>query len=187
MLWALVGEVFDIAGDYAMFFGIHAAYEDTAENRAIAAPVYMLAMVTLVLSTLLSVAALAIRGVLMIKQMRRRRLELHALGARREYADRVRGKLEDGKRQCMQVYIGVALACCEDLPMGGIGLYFLSTRYSIPPFQIISVFTSAFLLGMKVAAVATLPYWFGKLNKWKASARPAGEFRPKTILRPDCR
>ena len=45
MLWALVGEVFDIAGDYAMFFGIHAAYEDTAENRAIAAPVYMLARV----------------------------------------------------------------------------------------------------------------------------------------------
>jgi hypothetical protein len=60
--------------------------------------------------------------------------------------------------------------------MGFIGLYFLSATYSIPPFIIVSLFTSALLLGMKIAAVTTLPYWFGKLTKWKAN-RPAGASR----------
>ena len=60
--------------------------------------------------------------------------------------------------------------------MGFIGLYFLSATYSIPPFIIVSLFTSALLLGMKIAGVTTLPYWFGKLKKWKAN-RPAGASR----------
>ena len=173
MAWSFVCEVFDIAGDYGMFMGIQAAYHDTAENRAKAAPVYVPAMVAVIVCTLISVAALVIRMVLFLKQMRRRRRELRGIGQRREYALLLDGKIEDAERQCVQVYIGVALACCEDLPMGGIGLYFLSTNYAIPPFIIVSLFTSALLLGMKIAAVTTLPYWFGKLKKWKAN-RPAG-------------
>ncbi len=176
MAWSVICEVFDIAGDYGMFMGIQAAYHDTAENRAKAAPVYISAMVAVIVCTLISVAALGIRMVLLVKQMRRRRRELLGIGQRREYALVLDGKIEDAERQCVQVYIGIALACCEDLPMGGIGLYFLSTNYAIPPFIIVSLFTSALLLGMKISKVTTLPYWFGKLKKWQAS-RPAGECR----------
>jgi hypothetical protein len=136
-------------------------------------------MVAVIVCTLISVAALVIRMVLFLKHMRRRRRELRGIGQRREYALLLDGKIEDAERQCMQVYIGIALACCEDLPMGGIGLYFLSTQYAIPPFIIVSLFTSALLLGVKIAGVTTLRYWFGKLKKWRAS-RPAGESRSFT-------
>ena len=173
MAWSFVCEVFDIAGDYGMFMGIQAAYGDTAENRAKATPVYIPAMVAVIVCTLISVAALGIRIVLLFKQMRRRRHELRGVRQRRAYALLLDAKIEEAEGQCTQVYIGIALACCEDLPMGFIGLYFLSTTYSIPPFIIVSLFTSALLLGMKIAAVTTLPYWFGKLKKWKAN-RPAG-------------
>ena len=176
MAWSFICEVFDIAGDYGMFMGIQAAYNDTAENRAKAAPLYVPAMVAVIVCTLVSVAALGIRMVLLLKQMRRRRCALLGIGQRRSYALLLDGKIDDAERQCVQVYIGIALACCEDLPMGGIGLYFLSTNYAIPPFIIVSLFTSALLLGMKIARITTLPYWFGKLEKWKAS-RPAGESR----------
>ena len=176
LVWSLIGEGFDIAGDYGMFLGIHASYHDTAESRAKAAPVYIPAMVALSVSTLISLVAFAIRGVLTVKRIRRRRLQLQTLGRRPEYADLLDGKIDDAEKQCKQLYIGIALACCEDLPMGFIGLYFLSTTYSIPPFIIVSLFTSALLLGMKIAAVTTLPYWFGKLTKWKAN-RPAGASR----------
>jgi hypothetical protein len=159
-----------------MFLGIHAAYHDTAESRAKAAPVYIPAMVALSVSTLISLVAFAIRGVLTVKRIRRRRLQLQTLGRRPEYADLLDGKIDDAEKQCKQLYIGIALACCEDLPMGFIGLYFLSATYSIPPFIIVSLFTSALLLGMKIAGVTTLPYWFGKLKKWKAN-RPAGASR----------
>ena len=176
MAWSFICEVFDIAGDYGMFMGIQAAYHDTAENRAKAAPVYIPALVAVIVCTLISVAALVIRMVLFLKQMRRRRRELRGIGQRRDYALLLDGKIEDAERQCVQVYIGTALACCEDLPMGGIGLYFLSTNYAIPPFIIVSLFTSALLLGIKIAGVTTVPNLFGKLKKWKAS-RPAGESR----------
>ncbi len=176
MAWSFIGEGFDIAGDYGMFMGIQAAYHDTAENRAKAAPVYVPAMVAVIVCTLISVTALGIRIVLFLKQMRQRRRELRGIGQRREYALLLDGKIEDAERQCVQVYIGIALACCEDLPMGAIGLYFLSTNYAIPPFIIVSLFTSALLLGMKIAAVTTLPNVFGKLTKWKAN-RPAGAAR----------
>jgi hypothetical protein len=185
MASSFICEVFDIAGDYGMFMGIQAAYGDTAENRAKATPVYIPAMVAVIVCTLISVAALGIRVVLLFKQMRRRRHELRGVGQRRTYALLLDKKIEDAERQCTQVYIGTALACCEDLPMGGIGLYFLSTNYAIPPFIIISLFTSALLLGMKITGVTTLPYWFGvttlpywfgKMTKWKAS-RSAGEAR----------
>ena len=174
MAWSFICEGFDIAGDYGMFLGIQAAYHDTAENRAKAAPVYVPAMVAVIVCTLISVAALVIRMVLFLKQMRRRRRELRGIGQRRDYALLLDGKIEDAERQCVQVYIGIALACFEDLPMGGIGLYYLSTNYAIPPFIIVSLFTSALLLGMKISGVTNLLYWFGKLKKWKAS-RPAGE------------
>ncbi len=183
MAWSLIGEGFDIVGDYGMFMGIQAAYSDTAENRAKAAPVYVPAMVAVIVCTLISVAALVIRMVLFLKQMRRRRREVRGIGQRREYALLLDGKIDDAERQCVQVYIGIALACCEDLPMGGIGLYFLSTNYAIPPFIIVSLFTSALLLGVKIAGVTSLPYWFGKLKKWRAS-RPVGECRTAQFAPP---
>jgi hypothetical protein len=37
MVSGLIDEAFDIMGNYGMFFGIHAMYYDTAENRAAAA------------------------------------------------------------------------------------------------------------------------------------------------------
>ena len=176
MAWSFIGEGFDIAGDYGMFMGIHAAYHDTAESRAKVAPVYIASMVAVIVCTLISVVAVVIRIALFLKQMRRRRRELRGIGRRQEYGLLLDGKIEDAKRQCVQVYIGIALACCEDLPMGGIGIYFLSTKFAIPPFIIVSLFTSGLLLGTKFAAVSTLPYWFGKLNKWKAN-RPARKCR----------
>ncbi len=132
MAWSFIGEGFDIVGDYGMFMGIHAAYNDIAENRAKAALVYVPAMVAVIVCTLISVAALVTRIVLFLTQMRRRRRELRGIGQRREYALLLDGKIEDAERQCVQVYIGSALACCEDLPMGGIGLYFLSTKVRDP-------------------------------------------------------
>ena len=73
MAWSFICEGFDIVGDYGMFMGIQTAYHDTAENRAKAAPVYVPAMVAVIVCTLISVAALVIRMVLFLKQMRRRR------------------------------------------------------------------------------------------------------------------
>jgi hypothetical protein len=59
--------------------------------------------------------------------------------------------------------------------MGAIGIFFLSQRYAAPWFPIASVFSSGVMLGMKVASVTTLPYWWAKLKKWQASATPVGK------------
>ena len=72
----------------------------------------------------------------------------------------------------LQLYIGLALALFECVPMGAIGMYFLISKYSIPTFQIVSLFSSALLLGMKVSALSTLPYWWAKLKKWRATELP---------------
>jgi len=69
--------------------------------------------------------------------------------------------------------------------MGAIGMYFLISKYSIPTFQIVSLFSSALLLGMKVSALSTLPYWWAKLKKWRATELPVAveslEVEMKTI------
>ena len=175
MVSGLIVEAFDIMGDYGMFFGIHAMYYDTAENRAKASPVYIPAMFFLILSTLVSIASLALRGAFTAKQMRRRRRELKFLGDRKEYMQQLRDKIDDAERTCTQTYIGVALAVFECLPMGCIGMYWFIEKYSIPWTQVISLFTSALALGMKLSSVSTLPYWWAKLNKWRADTRPVGE------------
>ncbi len=175
MVSGLIVEAFDIMGDYGMFFGIHAKYYDTAENRARASPVYIPAMFFLILSTLVSLASLAVRGTFTAKQMRRRRRELKLLGDRKEYMQQLCDKIDDAERTCTQTYIGVALAAFECLPMGCIGMYWFIEQYSIPWTQVISLFTSALALGMKVSSVSTLPYWWAKLNKWRANTRPVGE------------
>ena len=38
---------------------------------------------------------------------------------------------------CFQIVLGLALTLCEDLPMAGIGAYFLSQKYEIPTFQVL--------------------------------------------------
>jgi hypothetical protein len=175
MVSGLIVEAFDIMGDYGMFFGIHAMYYDTAENRAKASPVYIPAMFFLILSTLVSIASLALRGAFTAKQMRRRRRELKFLGDRKEYMQQLRDKIDDAERICTQTYIGAALAVLECLPMGCIGMYWFIEKYSIPWTQVISLFTSALALGMKLSSVSTLPYWWAKLKKWSANTRPVGE------------
>ena len=47
-------------------------------------------------------------------------------------------KIEDAQRQCKQTYIGIALALFEQVPMGGIGIFFLGQRYNAPWFPIAS-------------------------------------------------
>ncbi len=175
MVWGFLGEGFDMVGDYAMVFAIHAAFNDTEENRLKAAPVYIPALVSLVVSTIVSLAALAVRGTSTVTQLRRRRLELKDFGKRRGYAELLDVKIEDAERHCKQTYIGVALALFEEVPMGGIGIFFLSQRYNAPWFPIASIFSSGVMLGIKVAATTTLPYWWAKLKKWQASARPVRE------------
>ena len=175
ILCGLVVEVFDVVGDYGMFFGIHAMYHDTAENRAKATPVYIPALVFLIVSTMVSMAALAVAGTSMVQQMRRRQQELQTLGQRQEYLQLLRGKIKDAERKCRQTYMGVALAAFECLPMGCIGMYWFIEKYSVPWTQVVSLFTSALALGMKIASVPTLPHTWEKLEKWQASARPVGE------------
>ena len=175
MAWGVLGEGFDMAGDYGMFFAIQAAFNDTQANHKKAAPVYIPALVSLVLSTVISLLALAVRLTLMVIQIKRRRRELTAFGQRKGHAELLVVKIEDTQRQCKQTYIGIALAIFEQVPMGGIGIFFLSQRYNAPWFPIASVFSSGVMLGMKVAATTTLPYWWSKLQKWQASARPVRE------------
>jgi hypothetical protein len=173
MAWGFFGEGFDMVGDYGMFFAIQKAFNDTRENYLKAAPVYIPALVSLVVSTIVSLTALAVRGTITITQLRRRRLELKAFGKRKSYAELLDVKIEDAERQCKQTYIGIALALFEQAPMAGIGIFFLS--HSVPWFQLVSIFTSGVMLGIKVAATTTLPYWWAKLKKWQASARPVRE------------
>ena len=54
-------------------------------------------------------------------------------------------------------------------------MYWFIEKYSIPWTQVISLFTSALALGMKLSSVSTLPYWWAKLKKWSANTRPVGE------------
>jgi hypothetical protein len=162
-----------MVGDYGMVFAIQKAFNDTQENYLKAAPVYIPALVSLVASTIVSLTALAVRGMITVTQLRRRRLELKAFGKRKSYAELVDVKIEDAERQCKQTYIGIALALFEQAPMAGIGIFFLS--HSVPWFQLVSIFTSGVMLGIKVAATTTLPYWWAKLKKWQASARPVRE------------
>ena len=173
MAWGFFGEGFDMVGDYGMFFAIQKAFNDTRENYLKAAPVYIPALVSLVVSTIVSLTALAVRGTITVTQLRRRRLELKAFGKRKSYAELLDVKIEDAERQCKQTYIGIALALFEQAPMAGIGIFFLS--HSVPWFQLVSIFTSGVMLGIKVAATTTLPYWWAKLKKWQASARPVRE------------
>ncbi len=172
MVWGVLGEGFDMAGDYGMFFAIQAALNDTETNRRNAAPVYIPALVSLVVSTVISLLALAVRFAIMVIQLRRRRRELKGFGQRKSYVEQLDIKIEDAERQCKQTYIGIALALFEQVPMGGIGIFFLSQRYAAPWFPIASVFSSGVMLGMKVASITTLPYWWAKLKKWQASATP---------------
>ncbi len=175
MASGLIFEVFDIMGDYGMFFGIHAMYFDTAENRARSSPVYIPAMCFLILSTLVSLTSLALRGTFTAKQMRRRRRELKLLGDRKKYMQQLRDKIDDAERTCTQTYIGIALGVFECLPMGCIGMYWFIEQYSIPWTQVVSLFTSALALGMKISSVSTLPYWWTKRKKWRANTRPVRE------------
>ncbi len=175
MVWGFLGEGFDMVGDYAMVFAIHAAFHDTQENQLKAAPVYIPALVSLVVSTIVSLAALAVRGKITVTQLRRRRRELKDFGKRQGYAELLDVKIEDAERHCKQTYIGIALALFEEVPMGGIGIFFLSQRYNAPWFPIASIFSSGVMLGIKVAATTTLPYWWAKLKKWQANARPVRE------------
>jgi hypothetical protein len=72
----------------------------------------------------------------------------------------------------LQVYVSVALAFFEDVPMACIGLYYLTITYGIPVFQAVSLLTSGLLLGMKIASASTLPYWWGKVRKWRRFCPP---------------
>jgi hypothetical protein len=195
MVWGIIAEFFDMASDYVMFDGIQRDYSGIDAARAKVVPIYIPALVSMILSTAISFAALSVRCVIAIKQIRRRRREFKAFGQRPIYSQQLCDKIQDAERLCkqvslpvrrcaelcrpnsrglraMQLYIGVALALFECAPMGAIGMYFLISKYSIPTFQIVSLFSSALLLGMKISALTTLPYWWNKLKKWRAAVHP---------------
>jgi hypothetical protein len=54
-------------------------------------------------------------------------------------------------------------------------MYWFIKKYSVPWTQVVSLFTSALALGMKIASVPSLPHAWEKLEKWQASARPVDE------------
>ena len=77
----------------------------------------------------------------------------------------------------LQVYVNIALAIFEDVPMACIGLYYLPITYGIPVFQAVSLLTSGLLLGLKISSVSTLPYWWGKVKKWRRFCPPQADAR----------
>ena len=61
--------------------------------------------------------------------------------------------------------------------MACIGLYYLPITYGIPVFQAASLMTSGLLLGIKISSVSTLPYWWGKVKKWRRFCPPQTDAR----------
>ena len=167
-----ISEAFDMATDFVMFAGINGDYHDTEERRAKVVAVYLPALISLILASVVSFAMLLFYGFMTVSQVRARRSELQALGAQQTHLQKLHKKIAEAEELCQKTYFGVALALFECIPMGAIGLYFLITKYSIPPFQVIGVFSSGLLLGTKAGAVLTLPYWWRKLKKWHAAVRP---------------
>ena len=75
----------------------------------------------------------------------------------------------------LQVYVNVALAIFEDVPMACIGLYYLPITYGIPVFQAVSLLSSGLLLGLKISFVSALPYWWAKVKKWRRFCPPQAD------------
>jgi hypothetical protein len=170
-------------------------------RRAKVERILVVVWVSFSLSVVISAVSLVVKGGVVLTVLRRRRSSLQTLGRAQSYGRALAVKIEDTentlkevlrsifgcvpqppshraatRERCFlrhsQVYVNIALAIFEDVPMACIGLYYLPVTYGIPVFQAVSLLTSGLLLGMKIASASTLPYRWGKVRKWRRFCPP---------------
>jgi hypothetical protein len=121
------------------------------------APIVIPTYIFFSLSAVISAVAFITRVSIGIIQFRRRRRDIAVIGMVKPNVEQLATKIEDHERSlkmvrlytamarklsmvsgfCFQIVLGLALTLCEDLPMAGIGAYFLSQKYEIPTFQLL--------------------------------------------------
>jgi hypothetical protein len=102
MVWSMLGEGFDMAGDTAVFL----ANKDDAQNpvlRASVSAIIIPAWISFCLSVVVSLLSLLVRGSIAVVQLRRRRQDVSHIGGRISYLQRLEAKIEDGQRTIKMV------------------------------------------------------------------------------------
>jgi hypothetical protein len=97
MVWSILGEGFDLAGDTAVFLAI----KDDAQNpvlRASVSAIIIPAWISFSLSMVVSLVSLLVRGSIFVVQFRRRRHDVSRIGGPVPYLQRLEAKIEDGRR-----------------------------------------------------------------------------------------
>jgi hypothetical protein len=172
------GEVFDYAGDAAMFLAITADAQSSIQSIAApVAPIVVPVWVAFCLASTISAVALVTKLCVLVMQVRRRRLDVAWIGREKPYTEHLATKIEDAERTIRTSCLGAALGLCEDLPMTGIAAYFLVQKYNIPPLQVASMVTSGIMLGIKAGSVMALPGVWSRLGKWRARVAPVSDSR----------
>jgi hypothetical protein len=102
MVWSMLGEGFDMAGDTAVFIAI----KDDAQNpvlRATVSAIVIPVWISFCLSVVVSIISLLVRGSIAVVQCRRRRGDVAQIGGRVPYLQRLEAKIEDGEREIKMV------------------------------------------------------------------------------------
>ena len=102
MVWSMLGEGFDMAGDTAVFIAI----KDDAQNPVLRASVSAIVIpvwISFCLSVVVSLLSLLVRGSIAVVQFRRRRQDVSHIGSRTSYLQRLEAKIEDGQREIKMV------------------------------------------------------------------------------------
>ena len=102
MVWSMLGEGFDMAGDTAVFLAI----KDDAQNpvlRASVSAIIIPVWISFCLSVVVSVLSLLVRGSIAVVQFRRRRGDVAKIGGHVPYLQRLEAKVEDGQREIKMV------------------------------------------------------------------------------------
>ena len=97
MVWSMLGEGFDMAGDTAVFLAI----KDDAQNpvlRSSVSAIIIPVWISFCLSVVVSLLSLLVRGSIAVVQFRRRRRDVSHIGSRTSYLQRLEAKIEDGQR-----------------------------------------------------------------------------------------
>ena len=103
MVFSVLSEGFDMAGDTTMFIAILEDSQDPLRRAAVQAIVVPVC-VSFGFSAVISLGALVVRGLIVITQLRRRRRDVAAIGSSsKTYVETLEVKLEDGQRECKQV------------------------------------------------------------------------------------
>jgi len=102
IVWSMLGEGFDMAGDTAVFLAI----KDDAQNpvlRASVSAIIIPVWISFCLSVVVSLLSLLVRGSIAVVQFRRRRQDVSHIGSRTSYLQRLEAKIEDGQRTIRMV------------------------------------------------------------------------------------